>query len=83
MLYQRQGTIPSSKRHCEEWHRGRTKYGLWLIELGTELLQRVETAREHLSDFLMKPYHRQHHISIFSCGFLAAAMSIADYYSTE
>jgi hypothetical protein len=83
MLHQRQGTIPSSKRHYVEWQRGRAKYGLWLIELGTELLQRVEAAQEHLSDFLMKPYHRQPHISKSSCGFLTETMSIADDYSTE
>jgi hypothetical protein len=84
MLYQKQETIPLIKRDYVEWHRGRTTYGLWLVELGTEeISQKVEAAQEHLSDFLLKPYHRQPHVSIFICGFLADALSFDDDYSTE
>ena len=84
MLYQKQETIPAGKRDYVEWHRGRTTYGLWLVELGTEeISQKVEAAQEHLSDFLLKPYHRQPHISLFICGFLAENPSFDDDYSTE
>src|SRR5271169_1847545 len=84
MLHQRQETIPAIRRDYVEWHRGRTKFGLWLIELGTdELYQKVEAARKHLYDFLLKPYHRQPHISIFICGFLVETPSYDDDYSTE
>jgi hypothetical protein len=84
MLFQRQETIPAIKRDYVEWHRGRAEYGLWLIELETEeIFQKVEAAREHLSDFLLKPYHRQPHVSVFICGFLAETVSLDDDYSTE
>jgi 2'-5' RNA ligase len=84
MLHQRQETIPAIRRDYVEWHHGRTIYGLWLIELGAEeLYLKVEAAREHLSDFLLKPYHRQPHISIFICGFLADTTSYEDDYSAK
>lgn len=84
MLYHKQETLPASQRDYVEWHRGRTTYGLWLVELGTEeIFQQVAAAREHLSDFLLKPYHRQPHVSIFICGFLTEAATFDDDYSTE
>ncbi|HYA87668.1 MAG TPA: 2'-5' RNA ligase family protein [Nitrospirota bacterium] len=84
MLHQGLETIPASKRDYVEWHRGRAEYGLWLIELGTEeLFQQVYAAREHLSDFLLKPYYRQPHISVFICGFPAETLSFDDDYSVE
>lgn len=84
MLYQKQQTIPASQRDPVEWRRGRTTYGLWLVALGTEeISKKVETAREHLSDFLLMPYHRQPHVSIFICGFPAEAATFDDDYSTE
>ena len=84
MRYQRQETIPAVKRDYVEWHRSRPKYGLWLIELVTEeLFQKVDAARVHLSDFLLTPYYRQPHISIYICGFLAKTVSFDDDYSIE
>jgi len=70
MLHKIQKKIPTINRDYVEWHRGRMEYGLWLIKLGTkEIYQSVDAAREHLSDFLLKPYQRQRHVSIFICGF--------------
>jgi len=84
MLHQRQQTLPASERDYVEWHRGRTTYGLWLVELETEeISKKVQAARKHLADFLLKPYHRQPHISIFICGFLTEALSFDDDYTTE
>lgn len=55
-----------------------------LIELDSmEVSQKVRTAREHLSEFLIQPYQRQPHITIFVCGFLAGTASYADDYSVE
>lgn len=84
MLHQTQETIPASQRDYVEWHHGRRTYGLWLVELGTEeISKKVEAARKHLSDFLLKPYLRQPHISIFICGFPTEVPSFNDDYTTE
>jgi 2'-5' RNA ligase len=46
-----------------------------------EVSQKVAAAREHLSPFLLKPYQRQPHITIFVCGFLADTPQYDDDYS--
>ena len=84
MLHQTQETIPAIIRDYPEWHRGRSKYGLWLVELGKSgVAGKVEAAREHLSDFLLKPYRRQPHITLFVCGFLGDAVRFDDDFSAE
>jgi 2'-5' RNA ligase superfamily len=71
-------------RDHSEWHRGRLNYGLWLVELASEeVFEKVAAAREHLSDFLLAPYFRQPHISLFICGFPADAPQFEDDFSTE
>jgi hypothetical protein len=67
-----------------EWHRCRRNYGLWLIELASEdVCEMISAAKEHLSDFLLTPYHRQPHISLFICGFPARVPQFDDDFSTE
>lgn len=69
-------------RDYPEWHRGRKHYTLWLIEpRSEEIYKRVNAAREHLSEFLLKPYQRQPHITLFVCGFLAEIPHFDDDYS--
>jgi 2'-5' RNA ligase len=77
-------TIFSDAGDLPEWHHGRQDYSVWLIELsGMEVSQKVRDAREHLSEFLIRPYQRQPHITIFVCGFLADTAHYADDYSVE
>ncbi len=84
MLHQRQVTIPTVIRDRPEWHRGRMKFGLWLVNLcKEEICGYIEQAKEYLSDFLLKPYHRQPHISLFICGFLTDAAYLNDDYTTK
>jgi 2'-5' RNA ligase len=84
MLHQGQETIPSIIQDHREWHRGRKDYSLWLIDAATEeICEKVEAAKEHLSDYLLKPYQRQPHITIFVCGFLTDTPHFDDDYSTE
>jgi 2'-5' RNA ligase len=82
MLHQSQETIPSPVHDHPDWHHGRQDYSVWLVELGgMEVSQKVAAAREHLSPFLLKPYQRQPHITIFVCGFLADTPQYNDDYS--
>jgi 2'-5' RNA ligase len=84
MLHQNQETIPSPVHDHPDWHRGRQDYSVWLIELGSmEVSQKIAAAREHLSDFLINPYRRQPHITIYVCGFLADTLRYDDDYITE
>jgi 2'-5' RNA ligase len=84
MFCQRHATLPSEIRDYPEWHRGRHEYALWLIELeNEEVSEKINAAQEHLSDFLLTPYHRQPHITTFVCGFLADSLRFDDDYSLE
>ena len=84
MLLRNQKTIPSLLHDYPEWHRGRQDYSVWLIELGRrEISQKVAAAREQLSDFLIKPYQRQPHITVYVCGFVADTPRYDDDYSAE
>lgn len=70
MLFDNSHTIPSREQDHFNWHRGRSEFGLWLIDLARgEAAERVEAARRHLAPFLFTPYHRQPHITLFVCGF--------------
>ena len=84
MLHENQETVPSPIHGYPAWHRGRQDYSVWLIELGgMEVVQKIDAAREHLSDFLIRPYQRQPHITIFVCGFLSDTPRYDDDYSAE
>jgi len=82
MLHQTQETISSPVHDHPDWHHGRQDYSVWLIEIdGMGASQKVAAAREHLSPFLITPYRRQPHITLFVCGFLADAPRYDDDYS--
>ncbi|OGW36194.1 MAG: hypothetical protein A2010_13800 [Nitrospirae bacterium GWD2_57_9] len=84
MLHEHKETIPSIIRDYPDWHRGRKEYHVWLIELGSEeILQKVEAAREHLSGYLLEPYRRLPHITLFVCGFPAYNALYDDDYTRE
>lgn len=74
-------TIPTGLRDYSRWHRGRHKYAVWTIPIDApRVLARYDQARDHLSPFLLTPYHRQPHITVFVCGFLRAASAYDDDY---
>jgi 2'-5' RNA ligase len=84
MLRQNQETIPSPIHDHPDWRRDRQDYSVWLIELGRmEVAQKVTAAREHLSAFLVNPYQRQPHITVYVCGFLSDTPRYDDDYSAE
>ena len=72
MLPQRPATIPSEIRDFPEWHHGRETYAVWILdcERNGSVQGKFEAAKAHLGDYLLKPYHRQPHITVFVCGFL-------------
>jgi 2'-5' RNA ligase len=72
MLYQSPTTIPSEIRDFSEWHRQRKSYAVWVLrcEENKAIQEKFKTAREHLQPYLLEPYRRQPHITLFVCGFL-------------
>ena len=77
-------TTPTEKRDWSEWHHGRREYTAWSIDLKSESLRsRFDAARAHLSEFLLEPYRRQPHITLFVCGFLADTRRFDDDYTTS
>lgn len=83
MLRQGQETVPVIVGDYSEWHRGRKDYSLWLIGSDNEeICGHLEAAREHLSEFLIKPYQRQPHITMYVCGFLVNTPQYDDDYGS-
>ena len=71
MLNQVQTTIPAEARDFPEWHHGRETYAVWVLTMDDKTIQdKFVSAREHLNGYLLEPYHRQPHITLFVCGFL-------------
>ena len=72
MLHQTPNTIPSEMRDFPEWRRGRDFYALWMLHCNEvkAIQEKFNAAREHLKGYVLEPYHRQPHITLFVCGFL-------------
>ena len=63
--------VPTLAQDYPEWHKGRTDYSLWYLEIQSpELLHYLHHLRQHFSDLLYTPNTRQFHITLFICGFL-------------
>ncbi len=71
-------------RDFSEWHLGRNKYFLWGISITSEKIDaRFVSARKQLFEYLLSPYFRQPHITLFVCGFLTDQVKNNDDYSQE
>ena len=77
-------TIPAEKRDFPEWHHGRETYAVWILRLEEDAIrEKFKAAREHLDGYLLEPYRRQPHITLFVCGFLVDASQYNDDFSHE
>ncbi|MGL4673747.1 MAG: 2'-5' RNA ligase family protein [Wohlfahrtiimonas sp.] len=64
-----------------DWHKGRSKYAVWVLELNDEqFLQRYQKAQQHLSPYLISTYERKPHITLAPCGFLSSEKQHHDNY---
>jgi 2'-5' RNA ligase len=63
-------TIVAELRDYPEWHRGRLRYGVWMIPVDDPaLLDYIASAQRQLSDLLHPSLQRQPHLTVFVCGF--------------
>lgn len=81
--FQRLGqTLHTENRDYAEWHRGREEYAAWAIGIQSQSVQsRFDAARAHIAAFLLAPYRRQPHVTLFVCGFLAEIERYYDDYT--
>ena len=76
-------TMGSVRRDFVEWHRGRSPYVFWALDIDTpELRQTVSRAERHLSGLLLDDYRRQPHVTLDLCGFPAASPDDAEEFSS-
>lgn len=75
-------TLLAELRDYPEWHRGRERYGVWILPIvQPELLDYLACAREALADLLHPAPHRQPHMTVFVCGFHQARKRADDDFS--
>ncbi|ENW92215.1 2'-5' RNA ligase family protein [Acinetobacter dispersus] len=71
--------IATEMRDYPEWHKGRSDYGLWYIEIDQlELIQYLDEIQAQFSGLLLPAQQRQYHITLFVCGFLQPAVKQYD-----
>jgi 2'-5' RNA ligase len=65
--------IRNVQRDFVEWHRGRSRYVLWGIDVDLPALtRRIAAAQTQLDGLLLAGYERQPHITLALCGFPGA-----------
>lgn len=82
MLNQVPNTIPAEIRDFPEWRRGREIYSVWVLSFNDGvILEKFSAARAHLNGYLLEPYQRQPHITLFVCGFLVEESQYNDDFN--
>lgn len=75
-------TVAAELRDYPEWHRGRARYGVWIVPVNEPaLLDYIETVRLRLADLLHPVGERQPHLTVFVCGFEQAERVLNDDFS--
>ena len=82
MLSQVRHTIAAENRDFPEWHHGRKTYAVWVLHCDAPTIQeKFDAARKHLAKYLLEPYRRQPHITLFVCGFLVDELQYNDDFT--
>lgn len=76
-------THAAELRDYPEWHRGRDRYGLWMIPIHCpQLLGHIARLKHLLAD-LLHPSARQPHITLFVCGFEQSQRRLDDDFTPQ
>jgi 2'-5' RNA ligase len=76
--------VPTLAQDYPEWHKGRSAFSLWYLELHSpELLAYLAQLRADFADILFQPNTRQFHITLFICGFLNSEISSPSVQNPE
>lgn len=77
-------TLPAELRDYPEWHRGRPRYGIWMIPVRQPaLLSYITELQSQLADLLHPPGARQAHLTLFVCGFAQPAERFDDDFTPQ
>lgn len=77
-------TLAAELRDYPEWHRGRPRYGIWMIPLRQPaLLAYIAELQAQLADLLHPPGARQPHLTLFVCGFAQPLARFDDDFTPE
>ncbi|MBM7123955.1 2'-5' RNA ligase family protein [Dyella flava] len=77
-------TIAAELRDYPEWHRGRTRYGVWMIPVDDPaLLDYIASVQDRLADMLYPMSQRQAHLTVFVCGFECPECVMDDDFSQQ
>lgn len=77
-------TIAAELRDYPEWHRGRGRYGVWMIPVDDPLLLNyIQTVQQQLADLLHPSPQRQPHLTLFVCGFEQSVCVDDDDFSPQ
>lgn len=70
-------------RDYPHWHRGRERYGVWLIDADTAAIrERLRDLHHQLGD-LLAPQARQPHITLFVGGFICEQGALDDDFTSS
>lgn len=76
--------VPSRRASFAEWHRGRTPYVVWALDVDQPVVRAlVARAAGALDGLLLDGYRRQPHVTLDLCGFPAAGPGEADEFTTD
>lgn len=74
-----QPVTPLIWQDYSDWHKNRTAFGVWYIEIErTDLVNYCQNLRDEFADFLCDDYQRQFHITLFVNGFFVDNKQYAD-----
>lgn len=77
-------TFRNECRDFVEWHRGRSPYVLWAIDVDLpRVRERVAEAAGAMQDLLIDGYTRQPHVTLALCGFPANGARADDEFSDQ
>lgn len=77
-------TLRNVHRAFPEWHKGRTDYCLWALDVDQAAVRRrMAAAQAHLAELLLGHYRRQAHVTLGLCGFPCHSATHADDFSAD
>lgn len=77
-------TLRNERRDFVEWHRGRSPYVFWALDVDLpEVRLRQVQAAALMRDFLLEGYVRQPHVTLDLCGFPALSPAASDEFSAD
>ena len=77
-------TIQNLQRDFHAWHLGRSRFAFWALDVDCAAVRvQMQSAQQHLRDYLMPDYLRQPHVTLGISGFLSRDPKHVDDYDVH